>query len=459
MSRVGFVRICSTHAFGRCFSFFSAIILALSVWCFPTAAKDTMPLPPTDERMGSVLLCNLENNQLLYAKDADKKVYPSGSVKIMTGLIACRTLSEKLDEQVTVTAAMIAGVTGRQMPLAVGECISVRDLLYAAICGGYNDAAMVLACLSSGSVAAFVNDMNAEAERLGTTATYYTNPTGIHDPAMSISAHDLSLIAREAYADELYMEISSARTHTVPPTNLSPERLFSNRNLLISDSSGNYFNGDCRGMNVGMTDEGGWSLVTVSERGGAHDLCIILGGEDTSDELIPVYLYANQLMSWGHKAYSYRTVMESGKSLGTHPVAMTGISSSEAELVAKDELRIYLPVDADMSELAVSVEMTGGQLTAPLTEGQVVGSAMVFYQDHVVGRVDLIVTEDFTRSGFLNGMAAFRAYLCSRAFWIGVVIFVVLLILFLRMTGTRGGRYGIRSTRRKSKVRYTKRRY
>ncbi len=217
-------------------------MLLLLTWCAPLlilpAAADA-PSAPESGDVAVALVCNLENDLTLYDKAADRVVYPSSSVKIMTGLLACRTLSDRLDETVTVTAAMVAGVTGRKMHLADGERITVRDLLYAAICGGYNDAACVLACLSSGSVATFVGDMNNEARRLGTTHTRYTNPTGLHDPAMATCARDIALIAREAYANELYMTVSSVRTHTISATNVSEERFFSNRNALISDSSRN----------------------------------------------------------------------------------------------------------------------------------------------------------------------------------------------------------------------------
>ena len=261
---------------------FLCLILTLStlmtVAILPTYAEDA----PASSDVGVVLLLNLENNLVLYEKEADTPVYPASSVKIMMGLLACRSLYDRLGETVTVSSAMVAGVTGRSLHLADGERLTVRDLLYAAICGGYNDAAAVVACLSSGSVAAFVEDMNEEAQRLGALNTRYTNPTGLHDPAMCTTARDVAIIAREAYGNDLYMLISSARTYTVPATNVSEERLFTNRNSLISDSSQNYYNGYCQGMNAGMTDEGGWCVVTVCERNGASNLCIILRGLDVA---------------------------------------------------------------------------------------------------------------------------------------------------------------------------------
>ncbi len=416
---------------------------------------------PSSPEVGAALLCNLENDLILYEREADTPLYPSSSVKIMTGLLACRALRDRLDETVTVSSAMLAGVSGRRLHLADGEMLTVRDLLYAAICGSYNDAAAVLACLTSGSVSDFVVAMNREAERLGAVSTRYTNPTGLHDPAMSTSVRDIAAIAREAYADDLYMTVSSARTYTLPATNASDERIFSNRNALLSDTSRQYYNGYCRGLNAGMTDEGGWCVVTVCEQGGARNLCVVMQGADVpTGEVIPAYAETNRLLDWASRNYTYRTILDVGDVVETLPVGLTGISKSCADLVPTAPVAVYLPADADpATELTVTTELTDGELAAPLQAGEVIGTVTVRHGDRVVGRGELTVTEDFERNAFVGGMMAFRTYLCGRAFWIGVGIFVVLLLPFLHMTSPTHGRYGIRSAHRRRRVRYTKRRY
>lgn len=430
----------------------------LSVGLLPAAAEDA----PASADVGVVLLLNLENNLTLYEKEADTNVYPSSSVKIMMGLLACRSLYGRLDEEVTVSAAMVAGVTGRSMHLADGEKLTVRDLLYAAVCGGYNDAAHVVACLSSGSVAAFVEAMNTEAQRLGTLHTRYTNPTGLHDPAMCTTARDVALIAREAYANELYMLVSSARTYTVPATNVSEERIFSNRNALISDSSQNYYNGRCKGMNAGMTDEGGWCVVTVYEASdGAANLCIILRGLDVgSGELIPAYVQTNRLISWANRNYGYRKVLSAGDTLDTLQVGMTGISKSKADVVPAEDLKIYLPEDLDVEgQLTYNLILDGDGLTAPIKAGDIVGTVTVSHGGRIVGKAPLTVTEDFSRSGFLEALRLFRTYLTGRAFWLTVPIFAILLLPYLYATGSTRGRYGLRTVRRRRRIRYIKRHF
>ena len=437
----------------------AVLLTSLPLLCaVPASAAEE---PPPHGEVGNVLLVNIENNITLFEKSADTTIYPSSSVKIMTGLLACLGLADRLDEEVTLTAAMLSGVEGRRMnpPLADGEVLTVRDLLYAAICGGYNDAALAVACLSAGSVAQFVENMNREAERLSATHTRYTNPTGLHDPVMATTARDVALIAREAYKNELFMEICSARTHTIPATNVADARSFTNRNALISDSSLNYYNGYCRGMNAGMTDEGGWCVVTVCERGGAANLCIVMGGQDVgSGELIPAYVYTNRLLAWANRTYTYRTVLTSGDMLDTLRVGMTGVSKSKADIVPIGDLKVYLPADADLQNgLSYTTVIDGGELTAPLTAGQVVGTVTVTYEGRVVGKAELTVTEDFARNGFLNGLMGFRGYLTSRPCLISVVLFLLMLLVYLRLTTGPGGRYGIRNMRRR-RVKYVKRR-
>ena len=445
----------------RFFCCFWAAMLTLSLLLtlmLPVRAAEEAP-QTTD--VGAVLVVNLENNLVLYEKEADTPIYPSSSVKIMTGLLACRALSEQLTETVTVTAAMLSGVTGRRMnpPLADGEQITVRDLLYAAICGSYNDATAVVACLAGGSVPAFVEAMNTEAQRLGTVHTRYTNPTGLHDPAMATSVRDVSVIAREAYENPLFMQICSARTYTVAATNIAEERSFTNRNYLVSDSSRDYFNGYCKGMNAGQTDEGGWCVVTVCERNGASNLCIAMRGRDVgADELIPAYVYVNRLLSWANRTYAYRIVLSKGETLETVRVGMTGVSKSKAKLVPAEDLRIYLPSDSDAEgHLEYNVLLDSGELVAPLTAGEEVGTVTVSYQGRIVGKAPLTVTEDFKRSGFLNAMQVFKGYLTSRAFLLTVPIFLLLLLPYLYLTGSTGGRVGLRAVRRRRRIKYTRR--
>ena len=413
--------------------------------------------PPDNDRVDGAYLCNLENNIVLHEKNAADKRAPASTAKIMAGLLACRILETRLDETVTVEPAMLAGASGRCMGLVTGESITVRDLLYAAFCGGYNDATCAVAALACGSVDAFVELMNTEAERLGALDTHYVNPNGFPEQEdMVTTVADTATVARVAYANELYMTLAATPTYTVPRTNASDERAFSNRNLLLSDTGGQYYNGWCRGMNAGMTDEGGWCVVTVWERDGAANLCVVMGGEDVpSGETIPAYSYTNRLLSWANSHYGYRTVAAAGQSLGTYTVGMTGTSKSKADVTVSEDLRIYLPDDVDLTgELTLTPILDGDGLVAPLKAGQRVGTVTVEYRGQVIGSAPVVVEESFERNGFLDAMEIFKTYLVSRPFILTAACFVILLLVYLRHVTGPGARYGIRHVRGRRYRRY-----
>lgn len=429
------------------------LALCISPWglCIHAAAEDlwaAAEAPPEESRVGSAYLCNVENNLVLYEKNADTTVYPTSAVKIMTGLLACRSLESRLEETVTVTAPMLAGASGRNMGLVTGEEMRLYDLLMAAVCGSYNDAACVVAYLSAGSVTAFVGYMNDEAKRLGATQTVYTNPTGLHDPAMVTTARDTALIARAALENELFMSMVSAHIHTIPATNASEERTITNRNALVSDTAGQYYNGWCRGMNAGMTDEGGWCVITLWEKNGASNLSVVMNAADvTVGETIPAYTYTNRLLDWAGRNYAYRTVLTAADPLDTLTVTMTGTSKSKTDIYIPSDLKVYLPAHVDLeADVTVTYHLFDGQLTAPLTEGQAVGTVTVTYGDHVLGSTPVVVKEAFARNGFLDGLSAFRTYLGSRAFIVALVIFVATVAVYLRYTTGPGRRYTTRQT-------------
>lgn len=411
----------------------------------PLSASALAEAAPEEAAVGAVYLCNIENNLVLYEKNAHALIYPTSSVKIMTGLLACRALAERQTETVTVTAAMLAGAEGRNMGLVVGEELTVGDLLMAVVCGSYNDAACVIAYLSAGSVTAFVEQMNTEAQRLGAQDTVYTNPTGLHDPAMVTTVSDTALVAREAMTNELFMMLVSTHAYTIPATNASDARTVTNRNALVSDTGGQYYNGWCRGMNAGMTDEGGWCVITVWEKGGATNLSIVMQGADVAvGETIPAYTYTNRLLAWAGRNYTYRTVLSAGQALETLPVTMTGTSKSETALTVATDLSVYLPSDVNAeTDLTVEWHLTdgGSELKAPLTAGQEVGTVTVRYEGEAVATAPLVVTEDFARNGFLNLMDSFKSYLCSRAFIAAAVCFLILLAVYIKQTVGPGRRY------------------
>ena len=81
--------------------------------------------------------------------------------------------------------------------------MTVRQCLYALLLKSANEVGNALAEHVAGSNAAFAEKMNAKAASLGCTNTHFANPHGLNDPNHYTTPHDMALIARAAFANDI----------------------------------------------------------------------------------------------------------------------------------------------------------------------------------------------------------------------------------------------------------------
>ena len=422
------------------------LTLASSLFLFPVSAADE-PTPPVPEHCRAACLYDKTHNKILVMTNADQPLNTSTSAKVMMGYLACEILADRLEETVTVTAAMIRGASGYSMNLQVGEEIKIIDLLYGAICGSYNDAGYAVANLCADSSQGFVELMNERAKALGATSTSYTNPLGYPDnSAMTTTLSDTLKIALAASENRLYMEISSAKKHVIAASGAWGERTVYNRNYLISSRSTQaYYNSACRGMNAGISgDSGGWSIITLAQDEGVEYICIILGGEENA-ETGEIYAYkeANKLIKWACGTYNLYKVYGKGQVIGKADVGMTALGSEKVDLAVTDELNVYIP-DHSNPDISYKVEYDSDKLVAPIKAGERIGVVKVYSNGELVGECPVALVEDCEANGVMKVISAIGNYTKSRAFLATLICFFILLpitLIFKSKRGVKRGKY------------------
>ena len=204
-------------------------LVMMNLLCLTAGAAGKEIQMPVIENCAAYYLYNFESDRVLMEGGMDTPVYPASTVKLMTGILAVENLGEDLDRRITVTKDMLKTAAGNRIGLVAGEEVSVKDMLYATLEGGANDAALVLACTIAGSVEEFVTMMNTKASLLGAYNTRYTNPTGIHNDAMVTTAADTAIIAKHAASLPLIAEITAAPKYVMDKTNMKDFRNIYNR--------------------------------------------------------------------------------------------------------------------------------------------------------------------------------------------------------------------------------------
>ena len=185
----------------------------------------------------------------------------------MTAYLALHNL--RPNQTVTVPPYRVTNPAEVRLGLRAGERMRVRDLLYALLLPSASDAAETLAVAVSGSVPAFVNDMNRTARRLGLADTSYANPIGLDDPDNYSSAHDLVALASNLMRNRLFARIVNTPAATL--NSGDHPRTVTSRNTLLGQAPW------VNGVKTGHTLDAGYVLVGSGTRGSTTLISAVLG--------------------------------------------------------------------------------------------------------------------------------------------------------------------------------------
>ena len=308
----------------------------------------------------SAILMDVDSGRVLYQHNADAQMLIASTTKILTALVALR--DGDLEDVVTVSA-QAAGTEGSSMYLRAGEELTLETLLYGLLLCSGNDAAVAIAEHVGGSVAGFVERMNAYAAELGMENSSFANPNGLDDEEHYSTARDMAVLACAAVRNETLVRIASTKSVTIGG------RTMTNHNKLLSMEEG------CIGLKTGYTRAAGRTLVTCAERNGQRLVAVTLqDGNDWADH--------QSLYDYGFSTYPARKGAVLGQETARASVAGSGGS---VPLVAAKSFS--WPV-AEEESFSMRLELQ--PLEAPVLAGTEAGEAVFFVDGTEVGRVTLL---------------------------------------------------------------------
>ena len=380
----------------------------------------------------AIYFYSYDAKSVLYSKNAEKIVYPASTVKIMSGLIACERLENRLDERIIISEDMLAGHEGTSMGIKVGEAYTVRDLLYGAFCGGFNDATQAVAVICSGSVDSFVEEMNVYATRLEMLSTIYKNPTGLDEDGAQTTALDVAILSKKAARNSLYMQITSAKNYIYQKN--GKDAAIYNRNALISHFTSNqYLNEYANGLNSGSTDKGGYVLSTLAKADGTSYLCVIMGAQNEDGDAYS-YKIANELINGAVSKFGSVKVSSKNEHISSLPVDCTLSSNKEIKIscVTEDDIYAFIPKDTDLKKkLEYRAYFHETELIAPINEGDVLGGLNIYLDGVFIGSTRIISATTVEENGFLIFMRDMKEFFLSRYFGLFLLIAIPSLSIFL----------------------------
>ncbi len=444
---------------------FFVLSFILAVTALPTmkaeAAYNSL-LETLNPRSDIILIQSLEDDTPIFEKNTSERTPPASLTKIVTAILTLENC-ENLDTLITVpehAIKMFINTNSSNAGLKAGEVISVYDLLHCMLIPSANEAAVTLAdYIGGGSVDRFVEMMNTFVQRIGCKDTHFVNPHGFDDEQHYSTAADMAKIAKYALTfskSEIYEEITSTKSYTLPESNMNESRIIRNTNFLMNSGYKDYYCQYVVNGKTGSTSKAGKCVVAKASKSGYTYLAVIMKAphDDIDDDGYDengAFTDAKLLLEWTFKHIRYEAVLSASEVITEVPVNYSNKTDHLALLPAED---LYAFVPSGVNEDSVLVEIVKGSLgesvDAPVKKGEKIAQAAVFYAGQEIARADLVAAETIDKSIGAYIAAKLKMVVSHIAFKIVasvIAVLVVAYIVLLFIGGNRKRRYANKKNR------------
>lgn len=347
-------------------------------------------LPTTfafDIEPDSAFLIEAETGQVLFEKNADRKLPPASMTKIMPLLITMEKLEEgsiSLADKVTISR-YAESMGGSQIFLAANTQVELEKLIKAVTIASGNDASVAIGEYIAGTYSNFIAMMNARAKELGMDSTNFSNSTGLPTENHYSTAHDIAIMARELVKHPEILKWASIWTETIDLPNR--KAMLVNTNSLINK----YPSMD--GLKTGHTQEAGYCLTATAKKGDVRLISVVMQGETLTvrEEA------TTRLLDYGFNSFSKKKIASSGEKIQNIEVANSANKVAVGQ-IAKD-LSVMIQKGKE-NEISQKVEVNDS-LTAPIAKGETIGHLKVYRGTTEIAQVDVLASAEIKQANII----------------------------------------------------------
>lgn len=369
------------------------LVLLFSLLNFLTqvlhAENVDLSTPPAPTIAASAyILKDFHTGKVLAENNADAKLAPASLTKIMTVYVIFNELASghlHLDDNVTISEKAWK-TSGSRMFVELGNQVKIEDLLKGVIIQSGNDASVALAEHVGGSEETFAEMMNQHASRLGMINTHFKNSDGLPVPDHYTTARDLGLLTTALIKEfpEYYRWFSQKEFTFNKITQ-------QNRNKLLSRDE------SVDGVKTGFTDDAGYCLVASALREDMRLISVVMGAKDANAR-------ANEnqtLLNYGFRFFESHRLYEAKKSLNEARVWKGANKTVSLGLV--DEL--YVTIPRRLYKDLKAVITVDKKITAPIVEGNKLGSVKVTLNNDLVEEKDLVALQSVEQGNIFQRLS------------------------------------------------------
>ncbi len=353
-----------------------------------THAISITPDAPKINAKGFILI-DYSTGKVIAEGNADMQLAPASLTKMMTSYIIGKELQSgdiKNNDLVMISENAWAKnfPDSSKMFIEVGKEVSVGDLNQGIIVASGNDACVAMAEHIAGSESAFADLMNAHAEQLGMSSSYFENSHGLHSSEHFTSPRDMATLAI-AIIKEVPEEYKIYKQKSFTYNNIKQY----NRNSLLWDKSLNV-----DGMKTGHTSQAGYSLVTSATKGDMRLVTVVMGTDSERARKVE----SKKLLNYGFRFFETITPYKAGEKFVSNRVWMG--DKEQVNLGILMDTPITIP-RGQRKNLKANFELDR-QLEAPLAKGEIVGKLFLQLDGEDIAQYPLVALEEINEGSMFS---------------------------------------------------------
>ena len=365
------------------------LIFLLIISLLPITNLQAIENDITPNASGAILI-DADSKQILYDKNADKKLFPASTTKIMTMIIMFEAINNKkisFEDQVT-TSKYAASMGGSQGYLEEGESMSLEDMFKSIAIASANDASVAVSEYIAGSTNKFVEMMNQKAKELNLKNTHFENVTGLHDNNHYTCPYDLAMMASyliKIGGDKLLSVTSLYDSYIREDTKQSFWLVNTNKLLKLYDG--------VDGLKTGYTKEAGYCLVTTAKRDGQRLVSVVMKESEPktrNEEMC-------NLLDYGFNNYKREIIYKKDSVIEKHVVDK--MDNLTINVVCKEDIA-YIKAKANDQKYTTKIVYKDNLL--PVKKGDIVATLTVLCDGKEITSYNLYSDNDVEKATYFS---------------------------------------------------------
>ena len=371
-----------------------------------------------------ILVCDTQTGHKIYSKGGTASINPYGFTKILTAITVIENHKD-LDKKITVPKNILKDYdySYKNIGLASGEKISVKDLLYALMLTDAGDCAIALAHSTGKSYDNFIKQLNQTAEAAGAKNSVFTEPVGYNNSTQKTTLEDMYKISAYAMKNETFKEIVSTSYYIISPTNKSKNsrKLFSQNKFISKYYTTDYINPNIYGVKGYHKDNNDTGII-IRYNNGIDDLMILVAQSDIKDNIDYVYKDVINMLE-NHKGSITEVKLIKKEEFVSEINLKTAKNTNRALVVSMEDIFLRLPKDYDKKLITKEI-IFKKDVDAPLKKFEEIGEIKVYYDKKLMATSSVASYNAIEQSYFKLLKNIFIDCLTSIYFWIIAIVVI-----------------------------------